>query len=319
MILFYIIASKFRNKKDKLGWTSHAINVSVYLVVTLMGLRMGSNEEVTSSLGTIGVQSLIATSFVIAGSFIFVTITRKILRIDRYAHRHEKGEISKEQLKEKRANSKIEVDSENLRMTVIIIVILVITMIVGYFWIPKVFGSGAIFAEKTEICMSVGIALLLVSVGFSLGLDGTVLSRFKTAGITVLIFPLVNVIGSTLFGALYGLIAPVTVKEGMCIALGFGWYTFAPSIIQEAGFAVGGAICFLTNVIRETLGIIFIPLVAQILGNLEATVLPGVAAMDICLPIVERSCSEETVVYSFATGAVCCLATATLVPIIIAL
>ena len=95
--------------------------MSVYLVVALMGLRMGSNEEVTSSLGTIGVQSLIATVFVVAGSFIFVTITRKILRIDRHAHRHEKGEISKEELKEKRANTKIQVDSENLKMTVIIV------------------------------------------------------------------------------------------------------------------------------------------------------------------------------------------------------
>ena len=71
------------------------------------------------------------------------------------------------------------------------------------------------------------------------------------------------------------------------------------------------------NVIRETLGIIIIPLAAKKIGYIEATAIPGVAAMDICLPIVERSCRSETVVYSFCMGMMMSAAVPLLVPLII--
>lgn len=38
--------------------------------------------------------------------------------------------------------------------------------------------------------------------------------------------------------------------------------------------------------------------------------------MDVCLPIVERSCSAETLPYSFTTGMAACLFSALLVPLI---
>ena len=69
------------------------------------------------------------------------------------------------------------------------------------------------------------------------------------------------------------------------------------------------------NVLRETFGIIAIPFMASKFGYLEATAIPGVAAMDVCLPIVERSCGARIMVYSFAMGAIM----NTVVPIIVSL
>ena len=71
------------------------------------------------------------------------------------------------------------------------------------------------------------------------------------------------------------------------------------------------------NVIRETLGIIIIPLAAQKIGYIEAAAIPGVSAMDVCMPIVERSCNQETLVYSFCTGALMCIVVPLLVPLVI--
>lgn len=88
-------------------------------------------------------------------------------------------------------------------------------------------------------------------------------------------------------------------------------------MITEAGHAVAGAISFMHNVIRETLGIIIIPLAAQKIGYIEATAIPGVAAMDVCMPIVERSCNQETIVYAFCIGASMSLPVPLLVPWII--
>ena len=120
-----------------------------------------------------------------------------------------------------------------------------------------------------------------------------------------------------LAGVLYGLLSPLTVGEAVAVSAGFGWYTLAPSMITEAGHAVAGAISFMHNVIRETLGIIIIPLAAQKIGYIEATAIPGVSAMDVCMPIVERSCNQETLVYSFCTGALMCIVVPLLVPLVI--
>ena len=109
---------------------------------------------------------------------------------------------------------------------------------------------------------------------------------------------------------------PMTLREGLAISAGFGWYTLAPSVISGAGHAVAGAVSFLHNVLRETLGIILLPLAASKIGCIEAVTLPGTCAMDVCLPIVERSCSAETLPYSFTTGMAACLFSALLVPLI---
>jgi uncharacterized membrane protein YbjE (DUF340 family) len=163
--------------------------------------------------------------------------------------------------------------------------------------------------------MVVGITILLACVGFNLGLDGTVFSSLKQVGFKALLIPVAAVAGSLIMGAVYGLVSPLTVGEGIAISAGFGWYTMAPGLMVEAGFVVSGAISFMHNVIRETLGIIIIPLVAKKIGYLEAVSIPGVAAMDVCMPIVERSCRAETVVYSFCTGAFMCLFVPTVVPL----
>ena len=76
----------------------------------------------------------------------------------------------------------------------------------------------------------------------------------RGAGLGVVLVPIFSVIGSLLAGVVYALLSPVTLREGLAISAGFGWYTMAPSVISGAGHAVAGAISFLHNVLRETMG-----------------------------------------------------------------
>ena len=89
-------------------------------------------------------------------------------------------------------------------------------------------------------------------------------------------------------------------------------------MIASAGqqYMIASAVSFMHNVIREVTGIIFIPLVAKKIGYMESTGVPGIAAMDVCLPIVERSCGPNMVVYAFATGLIMCIVTSLGVPLI---
>ena len=224
MIACYAAASKLRHKKETFRFTEQLTNIVIYILVFLMGLRMGANEEVTSNLGSIGLQAAGITVFVVGGSIFAVHIARKPLKLNKE----------------------------------------------GILGLP---------------------------------------------GIKVIFIPIAAVAGSLIMGAVYGLISSLTVSESIAVSAGFGWYTLAPGMLTEAGFAVAGAVSFMHNVIRETLGIVLIPIAAKKIGYLECTSIPGVAAMDVCLSIVERSCRAETVVYSFCTGALMCVC----VPVVVTL
>ena len=61
-----------------------------------------------------------------------------------------------------------------------------------------------------------------------------------------------------------------------------------------------------------------IPIVAKKIGYIETCSLPGAAAMDVCLPIVEKATDSQTAVYSFVMGVVLSIAVPVLVPLFIA-
>lgn len=46
--------------RRKFKFVDKLMSLSVYALVLLMGLRMGADEEVTSSLGSIGIQALLS-------------------------------------------------------------------------------------------------------------------------------------------------------------------------------------------------------------------------------------------------------------------
>ena len=324
MILCYIAASRLDSRKDSFGFIGGALNAVIYILVFIMGLRMGANKEVTSSLGTIGIQAVLITFFTVLGSMAAVTVLRKITGLNRQgvapgieANRELEELIQEAAEAEESALEKTEQKDGTAKTTVFILICVAAGMITGYLLIPRVFVDTALFQEMSGNWLVVGICILLGFVGFNLGLDGNVIRSLKTAGIRVILVPIAAIIGSLVFGALYGMISSLTVREAVAVSAGFGWYTFAPGAIAEAGQAVAGAVSFMHNVIRETLGIIIIPLAAQKIGYLEATAIPGVAAMDICMPIVERSCRPETVVYSFCMGMMMSAAVPLLVPLFI--
>ena len=86
MIACYLLASRLRKYAEKFKFMDKLMSLPVYALVLLMGLRMGADEEVTSSLGSIGIQALFVTVLTAAGSMLGAFAVRKLLHIDRHAH-----------------------------------------------------------------------------------------------------------------------------------------------------------------------------------------------------------------------------------------
>ena len=203
-------------------------------------------------------------------------------------------------------------------MTILIVIAVIIGMLIGYFAIRNIFaGRMEEFESVAGIGIKVGLCLLLVFVGLDLGLDGTVISNFKRVGFRILAVPAATIVGTLLGAVVATPFIGMSFKECLAVGGGFGWYTLAPGIIMEAGYLTASAVAFLHNVMRELFAMIFIPLVARKIGYLETAAMPGAAAMDVCLPIVEKATRSEIAVYSFVSGVVLSVLVPVLVPIII--
>lgn len=318
MIIAYILAARLKQKDFDFSWTPAAMMVVVYFLCFDMGLRMGINEEVTSSLSTIGFMSFAVTVCCIVGSMCAVTILRKIFKMDKYGNLPGMKQEGESEGTPYTRQERI----QNLKTTLMIIIVVGGGMSLGAFVVARTFASYLqMFDTVSYMGLIVMLCVLLFLVGFDIGSKGGVFETIRTVGFRVLAFPIAAIIGTMLVGTSSCLVMGFTLKESLAISAGFGWYSYAPIVIAGAGpqYAIASAVSFMHNVMREVSGIIFIPILAKKFGYIESTAVPGSAAMDVCMPIVEHSCRPDTVIYSFTTGFMMCIATSVGLPLIMGL
>lgn len=319
MVLGYFIGSKKRDQADRfLGTTDVIMMASVSLLVFLMGIRMGSNEEVIDNLGTIGFQAFVITVLLMAGAVISITVTRKLLHIDKWGRLESQSTARESEGQDNQEQQEDEEKSSNL-MTWLILIFVVLGVLAGYFFVRVYIADVDGFNDKAGNIMTAGLTLLLGVIGFQMGLAGTVVQQLKLIGFRVLVFPISVLIGTTLVSMLISLFLPLTLKESLAVGYGFGWYTFAPVAIANSGHVIASAVSFMHNVIREMGGIVLIPILAKKIGYIEVTSLPGVAAMDIGLTLVEKATRPDIIVYAFAIGMSQSLLVPLLVPLVLSL
>ena len=177
LIIMYIVGMKLRGQKEKLTWVESAMNVLVYLLVFFMGLRMGANKEIVDSLGTIGVQSVLVSAITIVLSMIGITVSRMVLRMDRY------GNVGEDRVpKGQKSHKETKANVNGIKSTIIIGLLVVVGMSTGYFLIYKKWAVQDEFMVRSDPYLTACLIMLIGTVGLSLGLDGSVFRNIKKAG-----------------------------------------------------------------------------------------------------------------------------------------
>jgi len=195
-------------------------------------------------------------------------------------------------------------------LTKMIVVAAICGMFAGYAFIPEAF-----IAVSGNFLVG-GLTILMFFVGIDLGMEGTVVPNFKRVGWRVAVIPVAVIIGTLVGTFITSLFLPISGKEAMAIGSGLGWYTFAPVLLSEYSQEIS-AISFLHNVMRELFGLLLIPVVAKYIGCVEAVGLPGGAAMDVGVAVVDRVAGPNAAVYSFVAGVVLSAVVPILVPFFI--
>lgn len=183
-------------------------------------------------------------------------------------------------------------------MTYIIIISVLVGIGCGYFILPTE------IINNMDSVTSISLFILIFLVGIDIGGNKKIIEDIKNLGLRVLIIPFGGVIGSLLGGLIIGTIFNMSINESLSIGSGFGWYSLSGVMLKNLGGEALGAISFLSNVFRELLAVILIPILAKKLNGYTAIAPAGATSMDTTLPLISKATNSEIAVVAFINGVV---------------
>lgn len=195
-------------------------------------------------------------------------------------------------------------------------------LVVGAILIGLILGRWVIPAEMTgylDSVTTIALCVMLVGVGIDIGSQRETWGNMSRMGMKVVLVPILVAIGS-LAGALAGGAAVgMPVNESAAIGAGFGWYSLSGVLLAKIYNVETGALAFLTNVARELIAFLIIPLLAARAGRIMAVAPGGATTMDTTLPLISRVTDPETALVAVVNGMVLSSLVPVLVPLLISL
>ena len=183
------LGSRKALRSRPLVWVGKLQFAALMILIVTLGVNLGANDEVVSSLGQIGLAALVITVLAMAGSLLCLTLLRRfVLKLDHYGLPR-----GSEAAREEEAHHSGKADNS---LTFLIVIAVVLGMLAGRFVLPA-----AVTAHCGTV-ISFGLYLLLFMVGMDMGKQGTLLADIKTAGFQVLLVPVAVCAGSLAFALL---------------------------------------------------------------------------------------------------------------------
>ena len=183
----------------------------------------------------------------------------------------------------------------------------IIGMLLGYF-------TKSYFSFDIGLLIQFGLYFLLFFIGIDIGKNENIIGDLKKLNKKVLFLPFITILSSLAGGAVASIF--LSMPETIAVSAGMGWYSFSAIELSKVSVELGG-IAFLSNIFRELLAILFIPIIAKKVGALESVSVAGATAMDSVLPIINRSTSAEISIISFYSGLVISIVVPILIPILV--
>jgi uncharacterized membrane protein YbjE (DUF340 family) len=152
---------------------------------------------------------------------------------------------------------------------------------------------GGIIGANTQIPaimierLSEGLLMvLLLLIGFQLKNSGLPLTKIllNTAGIKIAI---ITLIGGWLGGLMTAFTLSLPASLGLALGSGFGWYSLTGLLVDEQLGPIYGCAAFLSELIRELLALICIPI---FISRFPTTCIgyAGATALDFTLPMIQQ-------------------------------
>lgn len=261
-------------------WIAPFTTWLIWVLLFLLGMEVGSNRQLISSLGTLGLESAVAAVFMVAGSGLAALLfARKITDI--------KKQVS---------NSKGTTVSlwHQMRGSLVIVGFFIIGLVSGYSLPQAPIPSDAGYWT---------LCILMTTVGFSIGQNDEVRHSIRHLDKRLMLLPFATISG-TLGGMLVVsiLLPRIGLTDWMAIGSGFGYYSLSGIMISELRGAETGTIALISNILREIVTLVGSPLLYRLFGPLSPITIGGCTTEDTTLPVITRTCGKELVPVSIFHG-----------------
>lgn len=189
-------------------------------------------------------------------------------------------------------------------------------IILAFFIAGLIGGIYHIFPEwlLNEDLTSYALYVLMFLVGISIGSDKNAFHILRKINVKVVLVPLSIVAGSLLGTVLISFMLPgINVKEAMAVGAGFGYYSLSSIFISQISGQELGVIALLSNIFREIITLLAVPLMVRYFGKLAGIAAGGATAMDTTLPVIVKYTGKNYGIIAIFSGIILTI----LVPVLV--
>ncbi len=191
-------------------------------------------------------------------------------------------------------------------------------IILSFFAVGLIGGIYNVFPQwlLNDNLTTYALFVLMFLVGISIGSDKAAFYVLRKMNFKIVLVPLTVIVGSLLGTALISLLlSDIKVKEAMAVGAGFGYYSLSSIFISEISGKELGVVALLSNIFREILTLLAVPLLVKYFGKLAGIASGGATAMDTTLPVIVKFTGKEYGIIAIFSGIVLTI----LVPILLTL
>ena len=282
LILGIVVGMFLRGHSGK--WVSAVVMATVCILLFVMGVRVGLNEEIIGAIKSTGVISAILFVFGTGCCIILTWLFTKYV-IDRKKEvvvAGDKGSV------ETSGGSSGFKDSAIILGCFLLGLVLALTRI-----LPDTF-----YTLDFESYADWVLYAMLLSVGISIGMGDSIVGLVKKLPRRVLWLPLVALAGTWIgsvvaFMIIRALGYDLSLQQSATINTAMGYYSLSSILTTKAWGATIGSICLLTNLLRELFTIIAAKPMGKVFGRFASTSSGGATVTDTSLPIILKAEGNE--------------------------
>ena len=278
-------------------------NAALILLMTVIGLNIGTSPQVMGNLGTIGLNCLIISLSAITGSVILVCLAEatvmplekiRLQLSEENSHAAEESAVHQDAVVHA---AEFQTESSFSPLIIVMPACIVIGIIAGYFWLQDMSRS------ILDTTLTVSLIFLYTGVGVSLGENKEVFQYIKRLGVRILFMPAAIFAGCIAGGFISGLLLGLPLSYSVISASGMGYYSLTGAFMTESLGIEAGTYGFIVNVSRDVFTVALLPLLSKI--SKGSPIASGAAGcMDTMLVPVTRAVGPELGMVALISGTI---------------
>lgn len=280
-----------------LTWFDRLMNLALEVLMAVIGMNIGTSEEVMGNLGRIGASCLLISLAAIWCSVGLVVLCEKtVMPLEKI-----RLQMAAESAGTMQSVGSAEAaDDENSGFSPLVLVMpgfILAGILVGWLFLD---GQKAAWMDTA---LTVSLVFLYTGVGVSLASNKSVFGYIRRLGLRILFLPLAIFLGCMLGGFLAGLILGVPAAWSVISASGMGYYSLTGAFMTETWGIEAGTYGFIVNVSRDVFTVLLLPVLIRI--SKGSPIASGAAGcMDTMLVPVSRYVGPELSLVALISGTI---------------